>query len=57
MIGAGALPGLIHVTGLFRNGILLGPLVGAQAARLALGQAPEVDLSAFASSRFTAPTA
>jgi glycine oxidase len=52
IIGAGAVPGLFHATGLYRSGILLGPLVGEAAARLALGQDPGVDLSAFSASRF-----
>jgi glycine oxidase len=52
ILGAGALPGLIHAVGLYRNGILLGPLVGELAADLALGRAPEVDLTPFAPGRF-----
>ena len=52
VIGAGALPGLLHAAGLFRSGILLGPLVGECVARLALGQDPGIDLSAFALARF-----
>ena len=45
-------PGSIHAAGLFRNGILLGPLVGEAVARLALGQDPGLDLSAFSPARF-----
>jgi len=41
-----------HAGGLFRNGILLGPLVGELAARLALGEAPDLDLSPFSVRRF-----
>ena len=52
ILGAGALPGLFHAAGLYRNGILLGPLVGELVARLALGREPGVDLSAFAPARF-----
>ena len=52
IIGPGGVPGLIHAAGLFRNGILLGPLVGEAVARLALGQDPGVDLSAFSPARF-----
>ena len=52
VVGMGAVPGLIHAAGLFRNGILLGPLIGEAAARLALGRDPGIDLSAFAPSRF-----
>jgi glycine oxidase len=52
IIGPGALPGLIHATGLYRSGILLGPLMGEAVARLALGAAPAVDLAPFAPARF-----
>ena len=52
IVGPGALPGLFHATGLYRNGILLGPLVGESVARLALGQPAEINLSAFSPSRF-----
>lgn len=51
-IGPGALPGLFHACGLFRNGILLGPLVGELVADLVLGRRPTVDLAAFSPSRF-----
>jgi glycine oxidase len=53
VVGKGGVEGLVHAAGLFRNGILLGPLVGEAAARLALGQDPGIDLSAFDPSRFT----
>jgi glycine oxidase len=52
ILGPGGLPGLFHAAGLFRNGILLGPLVGETVARLALGRDPGFDLAPFASSRF-----
>src|SRR4029453_2174421 len=39
VVGPGAVAGLFHATGLYRNGILLGPLVGEAVARLALGAA------------------
>jgi glycine oxidase len=52
VVGMGAVPGLVHATGLFRNGILLGPLIGEAAARLAQGRDPEIDLSKFAADRF-----
>jgi glycine oxidase len=52
IVGPGALPGLFHATGLYRNGILLGPLFGEAVARLALGLPPEVDLGPFSLSRF-----
>jgi glycine oxidase len=52
IVGAGAVPGLIHAAGLFKNGILLGPLMGEAAARLALGQDPGLDLSPYSPSRF-----
>jgi glycine/D-amino acid oxidase-like deaminating enzyme len=55
VLGAGAVPGLIHAAGLFRHGILLGPLVGELMADLALGRAPGLDLSPFAVTRFTRP--
>jgi len=51
-IGRSAVHGLIVAAGLFRNGILLGPLVGEFAASLALGETPPFDLSAFAPGRF-----
>jgi glycine oxidase len=52
VLGAGALPGLFHAVGLFRNGVLLGPLAGEAVARLALGRSPGVDLAPFALTRF-----
>jgi glycine oxidase len=52
VLGAGALPGLFHAAGLFRNGVLLGPLAGEAVARLALGRPPGVDLAPFALTRF-----
>lgn len=52
LIGFGGVPGLVHATGLYRNGILLGPLFGEAAARLAQGRDPEIDISAFAPDRF-----
>jgi glycine oxidase len=52
IIGPGGVPGLFHATGLYRNGILLGPLVGEAVARLALGGAPEVDFAPFSPARF-----
>jgi glycine oxidase len=52
IVGPGAAPGLFHATGLYRSGILLGPLVGEAAARLAMGADPGIDLSAFSPARF-----
>jgi glycine oxidase len=52
VIGPGALSGLFHAGGLFRNGILLGPLVGEIVAGLILGHKPSVDVAAFAPTRF-----
>ena len=52
IVGPGGVPGLIHATGLFKNGILLGPLVGEAAARLALGRDPGIDLAPYAPARF-----
>jgi glycine oxidase len=54
ILGPGALPGLFHATGLYRNGILMGPLAGEAVARLALGRPPGVSLGAFAPDRFRA---
>jgi len=51
-IGAGALPGLFHAAGLYRNGILLGPLVGEIVADLALGRPVTIDLARFSPDRF-----
>lgn len=52
LIGPGALPGLWHACGLFRNGILLGPLVGETVADLVLGRPSAIDLSPFSPARF-----
>jgi glycine oxidase len=52
VIGQGAVGGLVHAAGLFRDGILLGPLVGEMAAELAQGRAPAADLGAFSPRRF-----
>jgi glycine oxidase len=54
VIGAGALEGLWHAAGLYRNGILLGPLVGELVAALCSGETPSPDLGAFAPQRFEA---
>jgi glycine oxidase len=52
VIGGGGAIGLVIAGGLFRNGILLGPLVGEIAAALALGETPEHDLTPFDPARF-----
>jgi glycine oxidase len=52
IVGKGAVEGLIHAAGLFRNGILLGPLIGEAVAQLALGKESGIDLSAFDPARF-----
>ena len=52
VLGAGAVSGLFHAGGLYRNGILLGPLVGEIAAELMLGRAPAIDVTPFAPGRF-----
>ena len=44
--------GLIYATGHFRNGILLAPITADLVARLIRGEAPGVDLAAFAVERF-----
>lgn len=54
VIGKGSAEGIIVAGGLFRNGILLGPLVGEMAAALALGADPGHDLSPFDPARFHA---
>jgi len=52
VVGPGALAGLFHATGLYRSGILLGPLVGEAVARMAMGSDPGIDLAAFSPDRF-----
>ena len=52
VIGPGALPGLFHAAGLYRNGILMGPLVGEIVAGLVHGLASPVDLAPFSITRF-----
>jgi glycine/D-amino acid oxidase-like deaminating enzyme len=52
VIGRGAFEGLVVAGGLFRNGILLGPLVGEIAASLALGETAAYDLKSFDPARF-----
>jgi glycine oxidase len=52
VIGPGALPGLFHAAGLYRNGILMGPLVGEIVAGLIRGLASPVDLAPFSITRF-----
>lgn len=52
VLGAGALGGLFHAGGLYRDGILLGPLAGELIAQLALGQQPQFDLTPFSPGRF-----
>ncbi len=52
IIGKGSAEGVIVAGGLFRNGILLGPLVGEIAAALACGERPPYDLSPFDPGRF-----
>ncbi|MBV8588086.1 MAG: FAD-binding oxidoreductase [Verrucomicrobia bacterium] len=45
------LDGLVIATGLGRYGLTLGPYVGLLAAKLAVGQSPDLDLSPFAPER------
>lgn len=54
VIGRGSAEGIIVAGGLFRNGILLGPLVGEIAAALAMGADPGHDLTPFDPARFHA---
>lgn len=46
------LPGLLHATGHYRNGILLAPITAEVICSLVIGQSPRVDLAPFAVSRF-----
>jgi glycine oxidase len=55
IVGPGALPGLFHAAGLYRNGILLGPLVGEIVAGLVLGEPLSPELAAFSVQRFRHP--
>ncbi len=48
-----SVPGFVIASGLYRHGILLGPLVGDIAAALALGEEPPCDVRAFSLGRFT----
>jgi glycine oxidase len=52
IIGPATVPGLFHACGLYRNGILLGPLVGEVVAGLVMGEKPPVDLTPFSVARF-----
>jgi glycine oxidase len=52
VIGRGPTAGVVIAGGLFRNGILLGPLVGEIAASLILGEEPPDDIAAFSPERF-----
>ena len=52
ILGPGGLAGLYHAAGLYRNGILLGPLVGELVAEMAAGAPPAPDLAPFAPARF-----
>lgn len=52
ILGAGALEGLLLATGLYRHGILLGPIAGDLVAQLVTGEQPEVPLERFAPERF-----
>jgi glycine oxidase len=54
IIGRGAVEGVVIAGGLFRNGILLGPLVGEIAASLMVGEKPPADITAFSPERFSA---
>jgi glycine oxidase len=53
ILGGGRIPGLFYAGGLYRSGVLLGPLVGELVAALALGRPPGVDLSPFRPERFS----
>jgi glycine oxidase len=53
VVGPGALDGLFHAAGLYRNGILLGPTIGEILADLVLGRPVAADLTPFALTRFS----
>jgi glycine oxidase len=53
IIGSGGVTGLFHAAGLYRNGILLGPLVGEIVAGLVVGREAPIDLAPFALARFS----
>jgi glycine oxidase len=52
ILGPGGVAGLFHAAGLYRNGILLGPLVGEMIAEVALGAPLPEALAPFGLSRF-----
>jgi glycine oxidase len=54
IVGAGGVAGLYHAAGLYRNGILLGPLVGELVAEVAAGAPARSELAPFTPARFGA---
>jgi glycine oxidase len=57
IIGAAGLPGLVHASGHFRNGILLTPITADAVAELITGGAPPAAVAAFAPHRFSGAAA
>ncbi|MEM8596851.1 MAG: FAD-binding oxidoreductase [Pseudomonadota bacterium] len=55
VIGRGGAEGVIHAFGFSAHGFQLAPATGAIVARLAIGQEPGLDISAFAPDRFAKP--
>jgi glycine oxidase len=53
VLGPGGARGLFHAAGLYRNGILLGPLVGELLAAVVAGEPASLDLAPFSVMRFT----
>lgn len=53
VLGPGGVAGLWHAAGLYRNGILLGPLVGEILAAAIAGEVLPVDLTPFSAARFS----
>jgi glycine/D-amino acid oxidase-like deaminating enzyme len=57
ILGATQTPGYFVATGHFRNGILLAPITAHLMAQVAMGEKPDLDLSAFSPARFLNVTA
>jgi glycine oxidase len=53
VLGPGGAAGLWHAAGLYRNGILLGPLVGEAVAAAITGALPVAELGSFSVTRFS----
>jgi glycine oxidase len=57
LIGPAALPGLVHATGHYRNGILLTPITAAAVATLLTERRLPADVAPFAPARFSGAAA